>query len=71
LGDSSDPALHRTKCTALFGSMHLRPFKSLAWPYQVHYYLVIILERRQDLNNPPTAVGGIPVPEYVFLVGWI
>jgi hypothetical protein len=25
--------------------------------------------RRQDLNNPPTAVGGIPVPECVSLSG--
>jgi len=64
-GDCSDPALHSTKCATLFSVHDLTPFKSLAWAYQPHYYPLIILERRQDLNNPPTSIGGIPFPECV------
>ena len=49
LVDCSDPALHRKTHQAYSPSRYLTPFTSLAWAYQLHYYLCFRTHRRRPL----------------------
>jgi REP element-mobilizing transposase RayT len=47
--DCSDPTLHRNRLQLYPRSMYLTPFTSLAWAYQLHYYLCFRTHRRRSL----------------------
>jgi hypothetical protein len=55
LGDCSDPALHRERPRPYSSSMYLTPFTSLAWAYQLHYYLCFRTHRRRPLFTSKAA----------------
>jgi hypothetical protein len=53
--DCSDPALHRKTLPPYPPAMYLTPFTSLAWAYQLHYYICFRTHRRRPLFSSKAA----------------